>query len=272
MLRLAERVGVGRALGKDEAEPGVIGFRWLNQVVILHKMMCFPVILTLAWWHSQLDSVGPMLYLALHGCYGICWVIKAMAFPDSGFHLEVGVLWALFSFACAALHWVTSYIIVTVSYADKSPPEAWRVLAAVSMYVIGFFSLYTADCQKHFTLKYQRPRTLITEGMFARCRNTNYLGEILIYSSFALLSRHSLPWITIALFTIALFLPNMIVKDASLARFAGFAEYERQSHMLLPRLFPSPSASVNLSRNTSACGAKKSSAAAYQKSINGSAD
>ncbi len=36
-------------------------------------------------------------------------------------------------------------------------------------------------------------RGLITDGFFARTRNPNYLGEMMIYGSFAALSMHWIP-------------------------------------------------------------------------------
>ena len=37
--------------------------------------------------------------------------------------------------------------------------------------------------QKYFVLRARRG--LITDGLFSRCRNPNYLGEMMIYGSFA---------------------------------------------------------------------------------------
>jgi len=72
------------------------------------------------------------------------------------------------------------------------------VAAAISLNIIGVFLHYTADAQKYYTLKYRSG--LITEGFFARSRNTNYLGEILIYGSFVMLVQHWLPFLILAAF------------------------------------------------------------------------
>ena len=42
---------------------------------------------------------------------------------------------------------------------------------------------HTADVQKYFVLRAKRG--LITDGLFSRSRNPNYLGEMFIYGSFA---------------------------------------------------------------------------------------
>ena len=80
---------------------------------------------------------------------------------------------------------------------------------------------------------------LLTEGLWSRSRNPNYLGELLIYSAFCVLARH---WIPVVLFgaVIALeWVPNMMRKDRSLSRYADFAEWKARSGLLFPRVSPS---------------------------------
>jgi protein-S-isoprenylcysteine O-methyltransferase Ste14 len=96
------------------------------------------------------------------------------------------------------------------------------------------FLHFASDAQKHFVLKVQPG--LIEDGFFARCRNTNYLGEVLIYLSFAMVAMHWLPYVVLAVFGLAVFLPNMRKKDQSLARYPGFGAYRERSGLLLPRL------------------------------------
>ena len=91
-----------------------------------------------------------------------------------------------------------------------------------------------------FTLAH-RPNALIDTGLFARTRNPNYFGEVLIYSAFALAACGSaewwpLPWAVNLLVWSVLFVPNWIVKDASLARHAGWAAYRERSGMVVPWL------------------------------------
>jgi len=93
---------------------------------------------------------------------------------------------------------------------------------------------FASDAQKHFTLKYKSG--LITEGFFAKCRNTNYLGELMIYSGFGLLTMSWIGFIGIAAFFAGAFIPNMIRKDKSLSRYAEFTEYKKKSGLILPKL------------------------------------
>ena len=54
---------------------------------------------------------------------------------------------------------------------------------SIFIYVIGIVFMLGSDGQKYFVLR-ERPG-LISHGFFAHSRNPNYMGEIMIYFSFA---------------------------------------------------------------------------------------
>ena len=56
--------------------------------------------------------------------------------------------------------------------------------------------MMASDAQKHYTLQYKRG--LITTGWFSRVRHPNYLGEMMLYASFAVVAGHVLPWLVLA--------------------------------------------------------------------------
>jgi hypothetical protein len=104
----------------------------------------------------------------------------------------------------------------------------------VALNILGVFLHYGSDAQKPFTLRYHKG--LISEGFFARCRNTNDLGDILISLPFALLAMHWIPYAVQAGYVVGVFLPNMRRKDESPLRYPEFAAYQERSGLLLPRL------------------------------------
>ena len=81
-----------------------------------------------------------------------------------------------------------------------------------------------------------RPGSLITDGMFSLCRNPNYFGELLIYSSFCLLAMHWLPVALLALWVGTVWIPRMLKKDRSLSRYAGFAAYKQRTKLFIPHV------------------------------------
>ena len=176
-------------------------------------------------------TIGAWVYLALHGTYGILWLLKDRIYPDKQWEQEVSLITGIFSFFLACLYWVAPFILIS-SGTIPSPP---LIGAAISINILGVFLHYSSDAQKYYTLKYKSG--LITEGFFARCRNTNYLGEIFIYLGFALLAQHWLPFVILGLFAAALFVPNMLKKDKSLSRYPEFEEYKENSGLLLPKVW-----------------------------------
>lgn len=202
----------------------------------LHKALTFIFVLALMVIYQNF-TIGAWVYLALHGTYGILWLLKDRIYPDKQWEQEVSPLAGIFTFMLVNLYWVAPFLLISSGSIPSSP----LIAAAISINIIGIFLHYSSDAQKYYTLKYKSG--LITEGFFARCRNTNYLGEICIYFGFALLVQHWLPFAILGLFAAMLFVPNMRKKDKSLSRYPEFAEYKENSGLLLPKLWVNPSQS-----------------------------
>jgi steroid 5-alpha reductase family enzyme len=196
----------------------------------LHKGLTFFFVLALMVVYHNF-TIGPWVYLALHGTYGFMWLLKDRIYPDKRWEQEVSIGTSIFGFGLISLYWVAPFILIS----SGSEPPAPLIAAAISLNLMGIFLHYAADTQKYYTLKYHPG--LITEGFFAGCRNTNYLGEILTYGSFAMLAQHWLPFVILAGFMAGILLPNMRKKDQSLSRYPEFADYKARSGFLLPRLF-----------------------------------
>ena len=177
-------------------------------------------------------SLAPWVYLSLHGTYGFLWLLKDRIYPDRQWEQEIPLWLSPIAFLILGLYWVAPFLLIA-NGVEVAPS---LVALAITINIVGVFLHYSSDAQKYFTLKY-RPG-LITEGFFARCRNTNYLGEIFIYTSFALLAQHWLPFAILSFFAVIVFVPNMRKKDNSLSRYPDFEEYKANSGLLLPQLFP----------------------------------
>ena len=67
---------------------------------------------------------------------------------------------------------------------EHTVPPNWVFALASFLCISGVFLHYVSDAQKFFVL--QLRKGLIQDGLFARTRNPNYLGELLIYGGFAL--------------------------------------------------------------------------------------
>ncbi|MGK7957095.1 MAG: DUF1295 domain-containing protein [Crocosphaera sp.] len=189
-------------------------------------------------------SVTAWVYLALHGTYGILWLLKDRIYPDKSWEQEIPVTVGILLFFVVDLYWVAPFILISQNI-DASPPLIGVVIA---MNLLGILLHYSSDAQKYYTLKYHSG--LITEGFFARCRNTNYLGEILTYTSFALLTQHWLPFVILGLFISLIMLPNILKKDKSLSRYPQFEAYQKVSGLIFPKLFLNESEKNTLSQQS----------------------
>ncbi|MEO1428932.1 MAG: DUF1295 domain-containing protein [Cyanobacteria bacterium J06633_8] len=189
-------------------------------------------------------TIGAWVYLALHGTYGILWLLKDRIYPDKQWEQEFPLTTGIFVFFLTCLYWVAPFILIS----SKTIPSPPLIAFSISINILGLFLHYSSDAQKYYTLKYKSG--LITEGFFARCRNTNYLGEIFIYLSFALLVQHWLPFVILGLFATLIFIPNMLKKDKSLSRYPEFEEYKANSGLLLPKLWGNSSQTDELKVKT----------------------
>ena len=195
----------------------------------LHKGLTFFFILGLMFVYQNY-TLGAWVYLALHGTYGFLWLLKDRIFPDPQWEQSLSIPQGIFTFMVVNLYWIAPFILIS----SGTVPPLPLVAAAISVNIFGVFLGFASDAQKYYTLKYQKG--LITEGFFARCRNTNYLGEILIYSSFAMLTQHWLPFLILGSFISMVFIPNMLKKDTSLSRYPDFEDYKKRSGLLFPKL------------------------------------
>ena len=196
-----------------------------------HKGVTGLAVLLMIAVHDQWHNPTAWVYLALHGTYGILWVLKSRVFPDQQWERRVGLAFGLVSWGALALYWIAPWIITSQSV--QAPP--WFLGACVSLYAFGVFLHFASDMQKHVFLTLN-PNRLITNGLWSRVRNPNYLGELLIYFGFGLLAMHWMPLAVIGLFIVFVWLPNMRRKDQSLSRYPEFAAYQTRTKWLIPFL------------------------------------
>ena len=158
----------------------------LKYAVNLHKGLTGAVVVALMFYYDNF-SLGPLVYLALHGTYGLMWLLKDRLFPYKQWEGIVSPGYGVFAFGALLLYWIAPFILISRSIEPTPAVMAF----SVALTVFGTMLHFGSDAQKYFTLKYKSG--LITEGFFKRCRNTNYLGEFLIYTGFALLTMMDSP-------------------------------------------------------------------------------
>ena len=179
--------------------------------------------------YHQWNNPAAWVYLALHGGYGILWALKSRIFPDRQWEQPAGLGYGLVIWGGLTLYWIAPWLLTARGV--QAPP--WLLGLCVFVGAVGVFLHFAADMQKHTSLAL-RPGQLITDGLWSRTRNPNYLGELLIYLSFALLAMHWLPLVILIAFVAVVWVPNMRRKDRSLARYPAYPAYRARTKWLMP--------------------------------------
>ena len=204
----------------------------------IHKGITPLFILFLITYYNSWSNPTAMIYLALHGVYGILWISKSYIFPDKQWENQSSLIYGLIIWFGLSLYWISPYLItanIQLLPIIVNPPEFYYSLC-ICIYIIGIFLHFTSDMQKYISLKIN-PGHLITDHMFSRSRNTNYLGELCIYLGFTLLAKDYLPLIGLATIIIFVWIPNMLKKDKSLSRYSEFSDYKKKSKIFFPFFF-----------------------------------
>jgi protein-S-isoprenylcysteine O-methyltransferase Ste14 len=188
-------------------------------------------------WHYGAPTNAAWTYLALHGGYGLVWLLKDVAFPDPRWRVRVTLAGGLAAFALVlGPYWAFGWMLLSHRVVPSYPvPEAPWLAFCTLLCLLGCTLMIAADAQKYYTLRV-RPG-LITDGVHRYIRHPNYLGEMLVYGSFALVVWHWIPFAILAWVWGAVFAPNMCLKEASLSRYDGWASYRARTWWLVPGLF-----------------------------------
>lgn len=213
--------------------PRVVKMAW---AINFHKVVTGLLIFAMMV-HFDNFSVGAWVYLALHGVYGWCWIIKDSTCRDANFERRItfGGIASLY-LGLIAWYWVLPWLFLS----RRIEPSPELLAGVIVAHTLGIALMVAADLQKNLTLRLRKG--LITTGVFAYTRNPNYLGEVMIYGSYAVLASHWLGWAVVLWCWLGVFLPRMLLKDASIARHPGWSEYHARSGLLLPgwRLLVAP--------------------------------
>jgi len=201
----------------------------LAWAINLHKGLTPLVVIALIFLYRNF-SMTAYVYLALHGSYAVCWLIKHFTFPDVNWEAEATLPGASFTFLLLGTYWLAPYLLVSRIATAFVP--SWFLVFCIGLHTLGVVIMIAADCQKHFTLKYHKG--LITNGLFRYSRHPNYLGEMIVYSSYALLAQHWIPWVVLAYWWLFVFFINMRVAEGSVSRYAEWEEYRENTHFLIP--------------------------------------
>mmetsp|Transcript_34072 Transcript_34072/g.55544 ORF Transcript_34072/g.55544 Transcript_34072/m.55544 type:complete len:284 (-) Transcript_34072:134-985(-) len=201
----------------------------MKHVINFQKGSTFFFVALLMVYFSNYNETA-YIYLALHGIYGFMWLLKERIFPDKNWERDITAVSAVLCFATVlAPYWAAPYLIIR----DRIGASYPRLAFCVMLHTTGVVMMMAADTQKFFELR--AGKKLINDGWFRFSRNLNYLGEMMIYATYAVLGTSMIPYFILSYVWLLIFVPNMLVKDLSIAVKPGGAAYIRNSSLLVPR-------------------------------------
>ncbi|WP_293075452.1 hypothetical protein [Moorena sp. SIO3H5] len=118
----------------------------IKHFINLHKGLTALVVLGLMVFYQNF-TLGPWVYLALHGTYGVMWLLKDPIYPDKQWEQEMPIGIGILGFGILMLYWVAPFILIS----SGSQPPLPLVAAAISINVMGVFLHYASDAQKYYT-------------------------------------------------------------------------------------------------------------------------
>ena len=115
---------------------------------------------------------------------GFMWCLKELIFPDPNWQRPATFFQHLVALGAILLpYWYPAF---SINY-NRTEASYPLIAFCISMHTVGVVLMMASDTQKYFVLKAKKG--LISNGWFGICRNTNYLGEMMIYASYAALSQ-----------------------------------------------------------------------------------
>ena len=212
----------------------------LATIINIQKAGSLPFFALLIWFYFRqrpaATSTVAWTYLALHGGYGINWLIKDLLFPDAKWQHRTTILAGILGAAGLALYWLAGWLIISGHTSMDYPlPQSIWISLCILICLLGSIIMTAADVQKYCTLKLRKG--LITDGMFKHIRHPNYLGEMMVYGAFALLAWHWIPALVLAYFWGTMFSANIVMKEVSMSRYPEWATYRKRTWWLIPGIF-----------------------------------
>ena len=173
-----------------------------------------------------------LLYLCLHISYCVWWLLEQWLFPDRRRYIfteKTGILSAVFIFLYVGVFYAfPGYLAFT----NPQPISDLTIVIALPLYIFGSLINTSADVQK-MTAK-SMGVGLVKDGAWRSVRNINYLGDLMRYTSFAVIAG-SLWAYLLPISVLLLYVQRILQKEQSMAdKYPDFAAYQQSSRRLLP--------------------------------------
>jgi Predicted membrane protein len=122
-----------------------------------------------------------------------------------------------------------------LAFINPVPISQVAVAVALGLFIFGSLINASADAQK--TTAKAMGAGLVSDGIWRRVRHVNYLGDLLRYSSFAVVAGNGWAYIVPAL-VLLIYLQRIGQKETQMAaKYPEFSAWQQSSARLLPGLW-----------------------------------
>lgn len=200
----------------------------IKKIINLQKGGTFLYVLGLMIYFNNYNKAA-YTYLSLHGTYGMLWLLKDRIFPDRSWERKITIPSSIMSILLVlGPYWVSPFLIIK----NKVKLSNFKMFITISLHTFGCVTMMASDTQKYFVLKERKK--LINDGWFSKSRNINYLGEMMVYLSYALIGTSKIPYFILLYIWSILFYPNMKMKDKSILNKENGKKYIEHTNLLIP--------------------------------------
>tara|TARA_B100001175_G_scaffold270828_1_gene243230 strand:+ start:292 stop:960 length:669 start_codon:yes stop_codon:yes gene_type:complete len=208
----------------------------LGKVLEIHKFLWTFVTFGFTFIYGA-NTYRMYLMNALFSSYGLLWVLKSNIFYDVNFYTKkefiTNLSTSIINFSSVSVYFLFPYITAT----NNVEITLIDTCTSLILYNFGGFLHYGADCQKFYTLKYNKQ--LITDGFFSIIRHPNYAGEFLIWFSLIIISGKDkiLSYIPLFWLTMATIFSGIPIKEKSLQKYDDYKKWEKNTNKLIPGIY-----------------------------------
>lgn len=182
-----------------------------------------------------LQTPRVVLYLSLHVSYCVWWLLEQQLFPERARQLFTERLGP--GGVALAVAYVGVFYCVPGWLAMANPAPLGSLTAALGIVLYVFGSLINAGADIQKMTARQLGEGLVCDGIWRRVRHVNYLGDLMRYSSFAVIAGSLWAWLLPAS-VLLLYLQRIETKEQSMAgKYSEFTTYRQRSWKLVPGLW-----------------------------------
>jgi hypothetical protein len=122
----------------------------MKYIIDTFKVLTLPFQLFILFYMNQMNNTTMWVYVALHGSYGIFWIMKSYWFGDESWNQPGSLSWGGYVAGGLLLFWSPGILI---SY-NQVEAENWYLFLCITIFSFGVFFHFTSGLNNSLTCRY----------------------------------------------------------------------------------------------------------------------